>query len=170
MLKFDKKCYKKLFKKILKNPFFLLYKFFSTCYNMRVIKRNAQRFRLVTLNSSSFSPLSYMDWAQNRKALRLIHFSAFARVPRGGARPAFPRQGNAAPAVLRAGRRTGWGACRAGGKCAEFKKGAGRQVCRPAPFLYIITIISRKLPARPLRSRLRPCSSNRRRFFSRIRR
>ena len=43
---------------------------------MRVIKRNAQRFRLVTLNSSSFSPLSYMDLAQNRKALRQIHFSA----------------------------------------------------------------------------------------------
>ena len=52
----------------------MLYKFFSACYNMRVIKRNAQRFRLVTLNSSSFSPLSYMDRAQDRKALRLIHF------------------------------------------------------------------------------------------------
>ena len=41
---------------------------------MRVIKRNAKRFRLVTFNSSSFSPLSYMDRAQNRKALCPIHF------------------------------------------------------------------------------------------------
>ena len=41
---------------------------------MRVIKRNARCFRLVTSLSSSFSPLSYMDRAQNRKALCPIHF------------------------------------------------------------------------------------------------
>ena len=48
--------------------------FFEACYNMRVIKRNARCFRLVTSLSSSFSPLSYMDRAQNRKALCPIHF------------------------------------------------------------------------------------------------
>lgn len=48
--------------------------FFGACYNMRVIKRNARCFRLVTSLSSSFSPLSYMDRAQNRKALCPIHF------------------------------------------------------------------------------------------------
>ena len=48
--------------------------FFRACYNMRVIKRNARCFRLVTSLSSSFSPLSYMDRAQNRKALCPIHF------------------------------------------------------------------------------------------------
>ena len=53
--------------------------FFEACYNMRVIKRNARCFRLVTSLSSSFSPLSYMDRAQNRKALCPIHFAAKKR-------------------------------------------------------------------------------------------
>lgn len=77
-----------------------------------------------------------MDWAQNRKALRLIHFSAFARVPRGGALPAFPRQGNAAPAVLRAGRRTGRGrylAARAE-NARNLKRERGGKFAAPLPF------------------------------------
>ena len=77
-----------------------------------------------------------MDWAQNRKALRLIHFSAFARVPRGGALPAFPRQGNAAPAVLRAGRRTGRGRCLAARaeNARNLKRERGGKFAAPLPF------------------------------------
>ena len=58
--------------------------FFEACYNMRVIKRNARCFRLVTSLSSSFSPLSYMDRAQNRKALCPIHFCRIRGKESGG--------------------------------------------------------------------------------------
>ena len=51
---------------------------------MRVIKRNARCFRLVTSLSSSFSPLSYMDRAQNRKALCPIHFCRIRGKESGG--------------------------------------------------------------------------------------
>lgn len=86
MLKTDKKCKENKFKKFSKKIKNLLYFFFCIEYNMTVIKRNAQRFRLVTFYSSSFSPLSYMDQAQNRKALRLIHFLNFLFAEASGGR------------------------------------------------------------------------------------
>ncbi len=91
MLKTDKKCKENKFKKFSKKIKNLLYFFFCIEYNMTVIKRNAQRFRLVTFYSSSFSPLSYMDQAQNRKALRLIHFLNFLFAEASGAEAAGAR-------------------------------------------------------------------------------
>ena len=99
MLKTNKKCKENLFQKILKKVKILLYIFSLRKYNMRVIKRNAQRFRLVTFNSSSFSPLSYMDRAQNRKALRPIHVW-----PGGVAAAGAPSAGGADGKITAAGR------------------------------------------------------------------
>ena len=51
-----------------------LYKFRRGTYNKGVIRRRTRCSRLITFQCSSFSPLSYLDRAQNRKALRPVQF------------------------------------------------------------------------------------------------
>ena len=147
--------------------------FFEACYNMRVIKRNARCFRLVTSLSSSFSPLSYMDRAQNRKALCPIHFC------REKAKNKQRRCGE---------RKTGKkgevkGLKRGKGEVKGLKReqsGGGLPVRKPAALSFVITrpaqggargagLTSRTPLRRPLRRHWRLCSSSRRRSFWRSR-
>ena len=163
--------------------------FFEACYNMRVIKRNARCFRLVTPLSSSFSPLSYMDRAQNRKALCPIHFCRIRGKESGGlpvrkARRSFIchrsacRKGKVLP--RRKGEST---AAPQGESTAAPQGGAGRHCGAPGCFpnatagrraasrtpLRGAGLTSRTPLRRPLRRHWRLCSSSRRRSFWRSR-